>query len=1084
MTQISDTCSKCGCRKGPSSEGLCPACLLTGVLEHSESPEPLSEERPSRVPESIEQYALLGEIARGGMGVVYRAEDTTTGRTVALKMLASANFAGPDELRRFRQEAEAVARLDHPNVVSVYEVGAFEGVPFFVMKLAERGSLAQRPAPVDNREAATLLLQVARAIQFAHERGVLHRDLKPANILLDADDMPMVCDFGLARLNDAESFTLTGAGLGTPAYMAPEQAGGGSNPTTTLSDVYGLGALLYQQLTGKAPFRGRDTLDVLRQLATDDPAPPAVHNSNADPDLAAVALKALAKVPASRYRSAAAFADDLERWLRGEPTLARPAGVLMRLGKWARRRPAAAVAGALTIVGASVLAAVITQGEIAVRRERRIAVEAEASARKQERRTRESEQAMRRNLYAADMLVASRALRDGHLGVARQTLARHVPEPGAEDLRGFEWFAFDADCRGDDLRVLREHQGPVQAVAFSPDGKTLASSSRNGQLLFWNTGDGTLRSAIPKPDAPTGALEIPLFAKHTAMSPEARDMLASNPKNFDGMRMRWRPSRPGEMPSLAWSPDGRWIACGSEGAYFRVWDSETGELAWYSPVEGVSKVAFSADGAHIVAMKKKSGGASGTAYILDVNARSVVRTIESIRPCFALLGSSDEIVFVRPGVGIERQRLVSGDTVAVIKASDDISTLVGSVNSPLLAAIGQGSSSVTLWNLDERKQIHRFANPAGERFSDAAFSKDGRELALVGADHLLHVFDTETFAERARLRGHDDEILGVAISPTGGLIATAGNDRTVRLWSSLPQTAPAVSYTEPAPIAAASSTEPLILIRHNDGAIECWNAEARTAAMTPPDEGRFVAGFLSEGRGFSTVRKGADGGVLIERWTAEAKPLASPLQVSTAVLDWQAAAFSSRAGLIVVSDKKKALEFIPIGDTTGSRHLDTMRRTMDRFVFSPDGKYLCGYTWPNRVNVWNAQSAEFLGRRAIAPGGTTANAFSSDSLMLATAGEDNIITVQDLASGTTVAMLRGHKAHIRALAFSPDGRTLASSSSDQTLRLWHVATWREMGTLHRGTEFTSLAFAGNPAQLVAVSGEGRMVFKGADSQPK
>jgi WD40 repeat protein len=346
------------------------------------------------------------------------------------------------------------------------------------------------------------------------------------------------------------------------------------------------------------------------------------------------------------------------------------------------------------------------------------------------------------------------------------------------------------------------------------------------------------------------------------------------------------------------------------------------------------------------------------------------------------------------------------------------------------------------------------------------------------------VFDTETFAERARLRGHDDEILGVEISPAGGLIATAGNDRTVRLWSSLPQTAPAVSYTEPAPIAAGSSTEPLILIRHNDGAIECWNADARTAAMTPPDEGRIVAGFLPEGRGFSTVRKGADGSVLIERWTAEARPLAAPLQVSTAVSDWQAAAFSPRAGLIAVSDKKKALEFILIGDTTESRHLDNMRRTMDRFVFSPDGKFLCGYTWPNRVNVWNARSGEFLGRRAIAPGATTANAFSPDSLMLATAGEDNIITVQDLASGTTIATLRGHKAHIRAVAFSPDGRTLASSSADQTLRLWHVATWREMGALHRGTEFTSLAFTGNPARLVAVSGEGRMVFKGADSQPK
>jgi WD40 repeat protein len=400
-----------------------------------------------------------------------------------------------------------------------------------------------------------------------------------------------------------------------------------------------------------------------------------------------------------------------------------------------------------------------------------------------------------------------------------------------------------------------------------------------------------------------------------------------------------------------------------------------------------------------------------------------------------------------------------------------------------LAAIGRGYSEVALWNLDERRQLHRFGNPAGERFSDVALSKDGRELAVVGADHLLRVFDTETFVERSRLRGHDDEILGVSISPAGGLIATAGNDRTVRLWSSVPPAVSAVSYTEPSPIAAASITEPLILIRHGDGAVECWNAAARTAATTPPDAGRIVAGFLPDGRTFYTMRKGADGGLIIEQWNADARPLGSPRVVSTAVSDWQTAAFSPHAGLVAVSDKKKALEFIWADPAKGTSHLDAIRRTTDHFLFSPDGKFLCGYTWPNRVNVWNARSGEFLGRRAIAPGGTVANSFSPDSLMLATAGEDNIITVQDLASGATIATLRGHKAHIRAVAFSPDGKTLASSSSDQTLRLWHVGTWREMGTLHRGTEFTSLAFAGNPTHLVAVSGEGRMVFKGAESQP-
>jgi serine/threonine protein kinase/Tfp pilus assembly protein PilF len=394
MISALKVCPKCGAQiPADAPEGGCPGCLLetalgappgasvaevdSSAVALAKADDPGHVDKPARAATRSERlakilgelgdYELLEEVGRGGQGVVFRARQKSLNRTVALKVISLGQWASKTHLKRFRLEAEAAARLEHPGIVPIHEVGERDGQCYFSMKFVEGGQLDEvvKQTPMSIRQAAELIAKVARTVHYAHEHGILHRDIKPGNILLDANGEPHLTDFGLARLVESEStVTRTMEVLGTPSYMAPEQAVGNNAAISSVTDVYGLGAVLYQLLTGHPPFAGGTTYETIKLVLDNEPRQPRQLNPKIDRDLSTICLKCLEKDPKRRYSSALALADDLERWLRHEPIRARHAGIFTRAQKWMRRNPTTAFLAASLIALAAAAGWIVWKSEL------------------------------------------------------------------------------------------------------------------------------------------------------------------------------------------------------------------------------------------------------------------------------------------------------------------------------------------------------------------------------------------------------------------------------------------------------------------------------------------------------------------------------------------------------------------------------------------------------------------------------------------------------------------------------------------------------------------------------------------------
>jgi hypothetical protein len=628
----------------------------------------IAASRPGEVPESsgtepdcasgsvsVPGYEILGILGRGGMGVVYKARHLALKRTVALKMVLAGGHASPQELARFRLEAEAVARLQHPNIVQIHEVGEANGHPYCALEFVEGGSLASKlkGQPLLAREAARLVEALARAVQLAHSRNVVHRDLKPANVLLLADGTPKITDFGLARQLDSDSGeTQAGQVMGTPSYMAPEQAAGSSHEAGPAADVYALGAILYECLAGRPPFRGKTVVETLDQVRTQEPPPPSRFQAGVPLDLETICLKCLRKEPENRYASAAELADDLGRFVQGEPIQARPVGGLERLAKWVRRRPAIAALTTAMFLVALTAAAVGVWALDSTSRAYRDAIQDRDRANKALLREQEALAAKQALVEKQKLLlseaarayaeVSERDLEKGHVQDSLNWMLQAyliAPEDDPRRLEYRRWIAVQGQMHGRPLSP----NGLVNWVAFSPDGRSALTGGWENRAQLWEVASGKLLATLPHGKG----------VREGAFSQDGRTALTGS---YDNTARLWEvPSgKPlatfrhelgvvgqtsvGQVNAVALSPDGRTVLTGGvDNKTARLWEVPSGKLLAALPHNPqVNAVAFSPDGRTAL-----TGGVDRTARLWEVPSGKLLATFPHEYGVFAVAFAPD-----------------------------------------------------------------------------------------------------------------------------------------------------------------------------------------------------------------------------------------------------------------------------------------------------------------------------------------------------------------------------------------------------------------------------------------------------------
>jgi WD40 repeat protein len=965
-------------------------------------------------------FQILREIGRGGMGVVYRARQRSLNRLVALKMIRSGAWATDAEVQRFRNEAEAAGGLDHPNIVAVYEVGFEQGQLYYTMRLVEGSSLAGEVPRFgdDPRRAARLMATVAQAVHHAHQRGVLHRDLKPSNILLDASGVPHVTDFGLAkRLQNDPSLTQTGALVGTPSYMAPELAVGRKGAVSTASDVFSLGAVLYTLLAGEPPFRGDTPLAVLEQVRCHDPPPLARGARRVDVDLETIVRKCLEKDPQARYASAAALADDLERWRAGMPIEARPVGRLARAWRWSRRNRL--VASLLTATITLLIVTVVTLA----RSNYLISREQEKTAHERDR-AREGELVTRQNLYVADMQVAWNAWRSSSWQLAQELLARHVPAPDQPDLRGFEWRYLHRRLAPEDA-TLRGHTDKVFHVSYSPDGTRLATASNDGTIRLW--------------DAAT-CRELCTFVGHrfgvnaVSFSPDSQ-LLAS--AGDDGTirlwdlvpaplgvvdRWRWKneQAHKGDALEVEFSPSGKQIASGGKDGLAKLWDAATGSLL--AICEGhtarIENLAFSPDGKllatagedcavqiwavpsmegrmpqaplKVTSLRRLNAGAAMSAIAFSPDGRQLA------------VGGGDthEVRFWNPHTG--------GDpSAAVLKHLTRIESIAFSADGRLLAS-SDGNGTIKVLDL-EAGNVQTLPGHVGTVFR-VAFAPRGQTLASAGADRTARIWNLNREPEHRRLplltSGHYRYL---AFSPDGKLLATADVAGAVRLWEvatwRLLRELPGPAITDKASASLSFSPDAGTLAVGIDGKnVRLWNVTTgRLHSEVPGPPGAHAHGTFS-----------ADGRILAT-WGGSAP-----------VVLWDVATMQP---LQTLSEKTKWLQ--PVSLWSSGKQLAGARGDTGDLLF------------------WDSSNGEkTMGNFATGKGWTPCLAHSPDGTTLVTGNGDGTVAFWDTATQTRRAATIDPLGAVVCAAFSPDAQTLATFGGDPPkIRLWNVATAQDILTL-------------------------------------
>jgi WD40 repeat protein len=1024
-------------------------------------------------------YELLEEIARGGMGVVYKARQVSLNRVVALKMILAGQLASEAAVQRFKQEAEAAAGLDHPNILPIYEVGEHEGHQYFSMKLVKPKS----PGPHGPGLSVEQVTRVARAVHYAHLRGILHRDLKPSNILTDKDGTPYVTDFGLAKKVDADDgSTRTGAVVGTPAYMAPEQARGLKGLTTAV-DVYSLGAILYETLTGRPPFQGDTVLDTLRQVTDCDPAHPSTVNPKADRDLAVIALKCLEKNPARRYASAAALADDLDRWRRGEPIEARPATRRERAVKWARRNPlVAALAGLGVFTSVAILGLLIValQGfALAVRREADAQKAKNAAVEAGIHMTEERDRA-NAALYRARIGVAHAAWQGNEVRRAKETLAECPPES-----RGWEWHYLRRLCNTG-LLTLGADRGTFRCVDFAPGCKLLAGGAADA-VVVWEVPEGKEVRVLPGTPDRGSTIRV-------KFSPDGKLLAA------------------GRGPAPHFDPTGGYGNTSGPSELI-VWDWPAGTVRFRHDLDWtVGPPVFSPDSKFLIVPGFKNELGSTAVTILDAATGNEVRRLKDAGT-FPVYSADGKTLYVGNGFrGTTVWDAANWERKPDLNIPADRAFACGPT-SGYLAGVDLISGSAVVADPKTGQVVARCDSHAGP-VQALGFDRNS-ELITGGADGRVRVWRADLHGRLMNtLNGHSGPVTGVTAGGPHdpGWVATAGGE--VKLWDpgqgqegrlvdtyfrQLPQ-----ELTQLWAGTARDDEDVVYVLRSKpDRPAMIWNArtrqevvrlEARVPAQAAVHLNMAAGLVVVFGKDDPERPKPPPGGTLSVSDTRTGKVLRSTRLSRDAT-----PALSPDGRRLLVSERGPRTVSISRGYKMSQIcPIDEDVRVLDARTGDP--------IWSHKGDIWNAGllpgdrvllrtgAGERIDRLECLDGATGDEQWampvsgevavfeaSADGRFFAFAVGGGLLEVRDLATGALVFTIPqetvGSAWDTSApVAFTPDGSRLAVGRSDGSIRLWDTHTpgvVSEMLTLrgHRGP-VTYLSLSRDGSRLTSTGADG------------
>jgi WD40 repeat protein len=1018
----------------------------------------------------IEGFEILEEIGRGGMGVVYRARQVGLNRTVALKMILAGPHAGPRELARFRQEAEAVAKLQHPNIVQIHDIGEAGGHVYCPMELIEGGSLVQylRGRPQPSESAARLVETLARTVHFAHERGIVHRDLKPANILLvnnpDAanetdgpdgtDDpyrsspfhlphraIPKITDFGLAkRFGEQTSATISGEVIGTPSYMAPEQARGhrkSDDEVGPRTDVYGLGAILYEMLTGHPPFKAATALDTVLQVLHEEPLRPTRLCPDVPRDLETICLKCLEKNAKQRYDTALELAEDLRRFRRGEAVMARPVGPRERLWKWVRRRPAlAALAGGIVFVTVFAFGIITWQWRETIKA-RDEALQANARA--------------RGALYRSIISQSQLRWRLNDFPGARASLTRFRLRSGEEDPRGWEWHYLEGLYASELLSLEHADGGSAGGVAVSADGKYIGSViSGTQEVRVWSAVDGSLLFTL---QAPPSAHRLAFRSDGTRLAVAAGVSVVVH--DLAQRSQKEHRIHDNIIAGLAFSPDGKWLASASWDNTVKVWDAQTGapRYAPFAHDDRVNAVAWSPDGRWLA-----SGDQTGKVYLWNAQSGAAIYPLEGHKS--AIYG----VAFNPDG-----KQLASAGSNGNMRVWDLEAWLKG----VRFREENPGKKTT----LPPRPRVVQSLTGAMGAALGIDFSPDGRYLACGGSNGTARVWRLESGVVSVILRGHTAPVDSARFSPDGRRLVTCCPEQgVVKVWdltrhaehSTLARTRHP-EYPTGDPTGTWPEVKVWDMLRNSAGPVQARTGPDVEALAFKDVASRLVA--VTVGGRLQTWDTTA--GLLLDE---RVLPLNADLISPARLVDFSPRGRRVAGRRALPGDNNRVVAAWDVASGESLAVFQGHRYPVFAVRFSADGSRLSTMACdrqavgrPHEVNVWDSATGKQLVSRS-GQGILFGLALSPDGRWLATGSDDGRVKVIDWASSKVVVDQRVHRGAVTVLTFSRDGRYMASSgATDHTAKVWSCAKWNVVATAETPGLICDLAFDPTNRRLAGVS---------------